>query len=157
MWIYLLKSLNQFSMLRFLSNVSFDSELFLTLCMIRDTSCLNFALGTLANQLPADNLLLWNCFYWILFCSLVLIFRRLPFQINTGIKKSTKVKTMSINTSWHIAVTSYWARWRLKLPAFDCLLNCLFRHRSKKTPKLRVTALCEGTTGDRQIPLRKGQ
>ena len=24
----------------------------------------------------------------------------------------------------------------------DCLLNCLFRRRSKKTPKLRVTGLC---------------
>ena len=26
----------------------------------------------------------------------------------------------------------------------DGLLNCLFGHRSKKTPKLRVTGLCEG-------------
>ena len=26
---------------------------------------------------------------------------------------------------------------------FDCLLNCLFRHRSKKTSKLCVTGLCE--------------
>ena len=26
-----------------------------------------------------------------------------------------------------------------------CLLNCLFRHRSKKTSKLRVTGLCVGT------------
>ena len=26
----------------------------------------------------------------------------------------------------------------------DCLLNCLFRCRSKKTSKLRVTGLCEG-------------
>ena len=26
----------------------------------------------------------------------------------------------------------------------DCLLSCLFRHRSKKTSKLRVTVLCEG-------------
>ena len=26
----------------------------------------------------------------------------------------------------------------------DCLLKRLFRHRSKKTPKLRVTGLCEG-------------
>ena len=25
----------------------------------------------------------------------------------------------------------------------DCLLNCLFRRKSKKTPKLRVTGLCE--------------
>ena len=27
---------------------------------------------------------------------------------------------------------------------FDCLLNCLFRCRSKKTSKLHVTGLCEG-------------
>ena len=29
-------------------------------------------------------------------------------------------------------------------PRFDCLINRLFRRRSKKTPKLRVTGLCEG-------------
>ena len=28
----------------------------------------------------------------------------------------------------------------------DCLLNCLFRHRSKKTSKLRVTGLCGGNS-----------
>ena len=28
----------------------------------------------------------------------------------------------------------------------DCLLNRLFRHRSKKTSKLRVTGLCEGNS-----------
>ena len=28
----------------------------------------------------------------------------------------------------------------------DCLLNHLFRRRSKKTPKLRVTGLCEGNS-----------
>ena len=28
----------------------------------------------------------------------------------------------------------------------DCLLNCLFRRRSKKTPKLRVTGLCAGNS-----------
>ena len=28
----------------------------------------------------------------------------------------------------------------------DCLLNCLFRHRSKKTSKLRVTGLCVGNS-----------
>ena len=34
---------------------------------------------------------------------------------------------------------------------YDCLLNCLFRHRSKKTSKLCITSLCEGNspvTGD---------
>ena len=29
---------------------------------------------------------------------------------------------------------------------FDCLLNRLSRRRSKKTPKLRVTGLCEGNS-----------
>ena len=36
----------------------------------------------------------------------------------------------------------------------DCLLNCLFRRRSKKTSKLRVTGL---VTGDRWIPHTNGQ
>ena len=36
-------------------------------------------------------------------------------------------------------------RWRLKLPASPkCLLNRLFRCRSKKTSKLHVTGLCMG-------------
>ena len=40
----------------------------------------------------------------------------------------------------------------------DCLLNHLFRHKSKKTSKLRVTGLCAGEfTGDRWIPRTKGQ
>ena len=40
----------------------------------------------------------------------------------------------------------------------DCLLNRLFRRRSKKTSKLRVIGLCEGEfTGDRWIPRTKGQ
>ena len=29
---------------------------------------------------------------------------------------------------------------------YDCLLNCLFRRRSKKTSKLRVSGLCEGNS-----------
>ena len=29
---------------------------------------------------------------------------------------------------------------------YDCLLNCLFRRRSKKTSKLRVTGLCVGNS-----------
>ena len=40
----------------------------------------------------------------------------------------------------------------------DCLLNRLFRRRSKKTSKLRVTGpLCGEFTGDRWIPRTKGQ
>ena len=35
----------------------------------------------------------------------------------------------------------------------DCLLNCLFRCRSKKTSKLRVTGLCaENSPGTREFP-----
>ena len=40
--------------------------------------------------------------------------------------------------------------WRL-----DRLLNCLFRRRSKKTPKFRVTGLCKGNLLNRLIPLTK--
>ena len=29
---------------------------------------------------------------------------------------------------------------------YDCLLNCLFRRRSNKTSKIRVTGLCEGNS-----------
>ena len=40
----------------------------------------------------------------------------------------------------------------------ECLLNRLFRLRSKKTSKLRVTGLCCGEfTGDRWIPRTNGQ
>ena len=38
----------------------------------------------------------------------------------------------------------------------DCLLNHLFRRRSKKASKLRVTGLCEGNSGHRCIPRTKG-
>ena len=38
----------------------------------------------------------------------------------------------------------------------DCLLNCLFRRRSKKTSKLRVTGLCGELSGDRWIPHTNG-
>ena len=38
----------------------------------------------------------------------------------------------------------------------DCLLNCLFGHRSKKTSKLHVTGLCEGNSlGTCEFPAQK--
>ena len=40
---------------------------------------------------------------------------------------------------------------------YDCLLNRLFRRRSKRTAKLRVTGLCVGNSPDRWIPRAKGQ
>ena len=42
-----------------------------------------------------------------------------------------------------ITLTSWWAWWRLKSPASWLVTHSLFRRRSKKTPKLRVTGLCE--------------
>ena len=39
-------------------------------------------------------------------------------------------------------MTSSWARWRLNYQPRHCLLNRLFRRRSNKTSKLRVTGLC---------------
>ena len=39
----------------------------------------------------------------------------------------------------------------------DCLLNLLFRHRSKKTSKLGVTGLCVGNHRNRWIPCTYGQ
>ena len=50
-----------------------------------------------------------------------------------------------------------WARWHLKSRRLDYLLNRLFRRRSKKTSKLRVTGLCEGkspVTGE--FPVQRG-
>ena len=38
----------------------------------------------------------------------------------------------------HEGISNHWRH--------DCLLNCLFRHRSKKTSKLRVTGLCAGNS-----------
>ena len=38
---------------------------------------------------------------------------------------------------------------------YDCLLNRLFRHRSKKTSKLRVTGLCEGNSPGPENSLHK--
>ena len=38
----------------------------------------------------------------------------------------------------------------------DCLLNCLFSHRSKKTSKLCVTGLCEGNSPvTRELPAQR--
>ena len=43
-------------------------------------------------------------------------------------------------------MTSLWTRWRLKSPASRWFTQSLFRRRSKKTSKLRVTGLCEGNS-----------
>ena len=63
--------------------------------------------------------------------------------IHSVLPEYTYLYIRSFNTAlqWR---RSWWARWRLKSPNLDCLLNRLFRCKSKKTSKLRVTALCEG-------------
>ena len=57
---------------------------------------------------------------------------------------------------WSVIYLSYcntliWSQWRHNERGSDsnhqprdCLLNCLFRRRSKKTSKLRVAGLCQG-------------
>ena len=45
----------------------------------------------------------------------------------------------------HDGVSNHWH--------IDCLLKHLFRHRSKKTSKLRVTGLCEGNSSLRKGPV----
>ena len=62
---------------------------------------------------------------------------------------------MQIDTEWSIILRSVTnvntLQWRhngrdgvSNHQPHECLLNCLFRRRSKKTSKLRVTGLCEG-------------
>ena len=45
-----------------------------------------------------------------------------------------------------ITMTSQWARWRLKSPAYPLFAELFVRRRSKKTSKLRVTGLCAGNS-----------
>ena len=58
---------------------------------------------------------------------------------------------MVANLSWPQRVTLQWRHGRDSVSNHqhhDCLLNRLFRHRSKKTSKLRVTGLCAGNSPD---------
>ena len=67
--------------------------------------------------------------------------------MNPWFTKYCKNITLHIQCPWlHITMTSYWARWRPKPPADDCLLDRLFQYRSRETLKLRVTGLCEGNS-----------
>ena len=52
-----------------------------------------------------------------------------------------------------IAMTSWWARLRLKSPASQFFTQSLFRCRSKKTSKLRVTGLCAGNSPVHRVPV----
>ena len=78
--------------------------------------------------------------------------------------------TMSVNEIWNLAIQrscsrscqNYSLQWRhnerdgvSNHRCLSCLLNRLFRRRSKKTPKISVTGLCEGNPPvDRRIPHR---
>ena len=57
-------------------------------------------------------------------------------------KMATNVRTIGTTLQWrhngHDGVSNHQPN--------DCLPNRLFRHRSKKTSKLRVTGLCEGNS-----------
>ena len=59
--------------------------------------------------------------------------------------------TRWLYTSWtERRITLQWRRYGLKGVSnhrrLDCLLNPVFRRRSKKAPKIRVTGLCEGNS-----------
>ena len=63
--------------------------------------------------------------------------------------------TVNVNHWWDVELTKDTPslRWRHNVhdgvsnhQPHDCLLNRLFRHRSKKTSKLRVTGLCAGNS-----------
>ena len=65
-----------------------------------------------------------------------------------GIKKynNFNARKSSLNIVYKTATISFvtqWAPWRLKSRP-DCLLNRLFKGRSKKTSNFRVTGVCEG-------------
>ena len=73
----------------------------------------------------------------------------LNMRLTWGCLFSCKVQLHSLNTGANrsrqiIMVMSQWTQWRHQ--PHDCLLNRLFRYRSKKTSKLRVAGLCKGNS-----------
>ena len=66
----------------------------------------------------------------------------MPFTIRSGLIPN-RSRDLSLNTlQWHHIERGG----VLKRPPHDCLLKQLFRRRSKKTSKFRVTGLCEGNS-----------
>ena len=64
-----------------------------------------------------------------------------------------RLRCASLATSTHVRLRLNTFQWRhnegdgiSNHRRFHCLLNCWFRHRSKKTSKLRVTGLCVGNS-----------
>ena len=74
-------------------------------------------------------------------------------RFHSGLHTRTNLMKDSIRTWFHLAKQSPQLQWRhngrdsvLNHQSHDCLLNGLFRRRSKKTWKLRVTGLCAGNS-----------
>ena len=67
------------------------------------------------------------------------------------IKIDRKMAYVSHRLLFAVSTCKFIWRWRCNdggsnHQPYDCLINCLFRHRWKKTSKLRVTGLCEGNS-----------
>ena len=66
------------------------------------------------------------------------------------LKTRKKIWCPTILIHYYVLKTLHWRHYRYDDVSnhqhHDCLLNRLFRHKSKKTPKLRVTGLYEGNT-----------
>ena len=69
-------------------------------------------------------------------------------------KMDTKSTLVSIEKHYNDVIMGAIAS---QITSHTILLNRLFRRRSKKTSKLRVTGRCAGNSPDRWIPLTKGQ
>ena len=92
---------------------------------------------------------------WFYLSNLYLMYL-IGWPMNTHLWMTSVILISKWVTSWsgrknnqkcyYITVTSLWAWWRLKSPAYNCSLNRLFRQRSKKTSKLHVTGLCAGNS-----------
>ena len=98
------------------------------------------------DQLPIDTQKLWGVYFWYLW-EIDHVIRR------THCTNYTREPPQSNKWSSAQATRYYTLHWRHNDHAgvshhqtHDCLLNRLFRRRSKKTSKLRVTGLCVGNS-----------
>ena len=94
---------------------------------------------------------------WFVLCLVLLCFGGSKFcQVTSLTTFYLRMgKTMTMKQSWRLIRSheSTTLQWRPDWPdsvsnhqPHDCFLNRLFRHRSKETPKLRVTGLCAGNS-----------
>ena len=82
--------------------------------------------------ITASHCLIWM---WLLILALVLM----PAHFNTVSKRGQlSFRSLQWRHNELDGVSSH--------QPHDCLLNCLFRRRSKKTSRLRVTGLCDGNS-----------